>query len=100
VSSHLCSVLVINTLFLSSIPHPPISPCGSRLFELSGKTSLNRVCTAMSGLIRRMSNSSQTSNSPLLPRSNADGGHGWRDVLEHKMTWAYVLTSMALCVRY
>lgn len=54
----------------------------------------------MSGLNRRMSSSSQTSNSPLLPRSNGDGTHGWRDVLENKMTWAYVLTSMALCVRY
>ncbi|KAG0642263.1 voltage-dependent anion channel [Tuber brumale] len=49
----------------------------------------------MSGLTRRMSNSSQTSNSPLLPRSNADGTHGWRDVLENKMTWAWYTSIMS-----
>ncbi|CUS11853.1 unnamed protein product [Tuber aestivum] len=49
----------------------------------------------MSGLDRRTSNSSQTSNSPLLPRSNADGTHGWRDVLENKMTWAWYASIMS-----
>ncbi|PUU76514.1 voltage-dependent anion channel [Tuber borchii] len=49
----------------------------------------------MSGLSRRMSNSSQTSNSPLLPRSNGDGTHGWRDVLENKMTWAWYTSIMS-----
>ncbi|RPB03838.1 hypothetical protein L873DRAFT_1668938 [Choiromyces venosus 120613-1] len=42
-----------------------------------------------------MSNSSQTSNSPLLPRSNADGPRGWRDVLENKMTWAWYTSIMS-----
>ena len=101
-SSHLCSVLTIRLThcFSSSIPPPTTFLLAAPVFLSSPeKTSRNRVCTAMSGLTRRMSNSSQTSNSPLLPRSNADGTHGWRDVLENKMTWAYVLTSIALCVR-
>ncbi|KAL0640081.1 hypothetical protein Q9L58_000909 [Maublancomyces gigas] len=48
-------------------------------------------------LHRRLSDSSQQENSPLLPNSRGrnEGPHGWRDILENKMTWAWYTTVMS-----
>ncbi|KAH0606445.1 uncharacterized protein H6S33_004106 [Morchella sextelata] len=43
-------------------------------------------------------NGAQREDSPLLPSNNRgrdEGPHGWRDILENKMTWAWYTTIMS-----
>lgn len=69
-------------------PLPRLCSCYF-LVQVNGTGEINSFAKVMS-LHRRLSDSSQQESSPLLPngRSRDDGPHGWRDILENKMTWA------------